>query len=196
MFVPKAHRTCCRRTLRRHSQKLASLHLCIVTPNCITMLLVIIAICGATIQRCSGAWLWLIIILAVVSCTGLFPCFLHLFSNNYPTCFCTSYTCSTLYLLKFLFLYGLVFLIWLQKTAKIPLCQCYKLQRQNCNVGRRGLIWHPPMPLCCDLHSISCYCSLCAQTAACMAALVLLLYLACLHLQIFTLWYTSIHSRQ
>ena len=40
------------------------------------------------------------------------------------------------------------------------------------------------------LHSIS-YCSLCTQTAAWLHAL--LLYLACLQLQTFTLWYPSIY---
>ena len=35
----------------------------------------------ATIQSCSGAWVWLIIILVVVSCTHLFLYFLHLFNS-------------------------------------------------------------------------------------------------------------------
>ena len=36
---------------------------------------------GATLQNCSGAWVWLIIILVIISCTDLFLYFLHLFSN-------------------------------------------------------------------------------------------------------------------
>ena len=32
-------------------------------------------------DSCSGTWVWLIIILVVVSCTDLFLYFLHLFSN-------------------------------------------------------------------------------------------------------------------
>ena len=34
-----------------------------------------------TIQSCSGAWVWLIIMLVIVSCTDLFLYFLYLFSN-------------------------------------------------------------------------------------------------------------------
>ena len=36
---------------------------------------------GATIQSCSGAWVWLITILVVVSCTDLFLYILHLFNS-------------------------------------------------------------------------------------------------------------------
>ena len=36
---------------------------------------------GATIQSCSGAWVWLIIILVVISCTDLFLYFLNLLIN-------------------------------------------------------------------------------------------------------------------
>ena len=45
------------------------------------ILIVIITIYGVTIQSCSGAWVLLIIILAIVCCTGLFLCFLHLFNS-------------------------------------------------------------------------------------------------------------------
>ena len=65
---------------------------------------------GATLQSRSGAWVWLIIILVIVSCTDLFLYFLHLFSNLVAvffipvqrSCPCTFYTCSTLYPFKFL----------------------------------------------------------------------------------------------
>ena len=36
---------------------------------------------GATIQSCSDAWVWLIIIFVIVSCTDLSLYFLHPFSN-------------------------------------------------------------------------------------------------------------------
>ena len=36
---------------------------------------------GVTIQSCSGAWVWLIVILVIISCTDLSLYFLHLFSN-------------------------------------------------------------------------------------------------------------------
>ena len=124
-------------------------------------MLVIIAICGVTIHRCSGAWVWLIIILAIVSCTGLFLCFLHLFTSIYPTCFCTFYTCSTLYLL---FLYGLVFNnLTAENSQNSPLSM---LQIAETKLQCRKTLPNLAIPLCCDLHSISCYCSLCTQTAA------------------------------
>ena len=56
---------------------------------------------GATIQSCSGAWVWLIII---VSCTDLSCIFYRdLFSNFIQLVpgYSFSYTSSTLYLLKF-----------------------------------------------------------------------------------------------
>ena len=36
---------------------------------------------GATLQSCSGSWVWLIIILVIISRTDLFLYFLYLFSN-------------------------------------------------------------------------------------------------------------------
>ena len=36
---------------------------------------------GATLQSCSDAWVWLIIILVIISCTDLFLYFLHLFNS-------------------------------------------------------------------------------------------------------------------
>ena len=62
---------------------------CIVAPNYITIamtLMVIITICGVTIQSCGGAWVWLIIILAIVQvCSYAFTPV----QQFHPTCFCT-----------------------------------------------------------------------------------------------------------
>ena len=56
-----------------------------------------------TMQSCSGAWVWIIIMLVVVSCADLF---LHVLftpvQQFHPTCSRTFYTCSTLYLFTFL----------------------------------------------------------------------------------------------
>ena len=60
----------------RHTH--APLQLCIVAPQIVMITISVIAIVmqfGATIQSCSGAWVWVIIILAIISCTGLFLCF-------------------------------------------------------------------------------------------------------------------------
>ena len=51
---------------------------------------------GVTIQSCSGAWMWLIIILVIISCTDLFLCFLHLFSNLVPVLFTPVQLCTCL----------------------------------------------------------------------------------------------------
>ena len=72
------------------------LQLCIVTPNHIMIampLMVTITLYGATIQGCSGAWVLLITILAIVSCTGLYLSF---------------YTCLTISFLYFLHLFNSV----------------------------------------------------------------------------------------
>ena len=91
----------------------APLRLCIVATNCIAIamtLMVIITICGATIQSWSGAWVWLIIILAIVSCTGLFLCFLYQFSNfiHFYT-FTPVQLCTLLNFFGEKYLYGLVY---------------------------------------------------------------------------------------
>ena len=52
-------------------------------------LLVIITIYGVTIQSCSGAWVWLIIILVIVSCTDLSLYFFTPVQQFHPTCLCT-----------------------------------------------------------------------------------------------------------
>ena len=62
----------------------APLQLCIVAPQIVIITISVIAIAMqfvATIQSRSGAWVWLIIILAIVNCTSLFLYFLHQFSN-------------------------------------------------------------------------------------------------------------------
>ena len=61
-------------------------------------LLVIITIYGVTIQSCSGAWVWLIIILVVVSCTDLSLYFFTPVQQFHPTFLCFYYTNSTLYI--------------------------------------------------------------------------------------------------
>ena len=49
---------------------------------------------GVTLQSCSGAWVWLIITLVIVSCTDLFMYFLHLFSNLVPVLFTPLQLCT------------------------------------------------------------------------------------------------------
>ena len=58
----------------------------------------------------------LIIIVVIVSCTGLSQCFLHLFSNYIQLVCVLFYTCSTLHLFNFfektcIMLHNVVFLV-------------------------------------------------------------------------------------
>ena len=80
----------------------APLQLCIVTPNYITIamtVMVIITICGTTIQSCSGAWVWLIIILAIVqACSYAFTPV----QQFHPACFCTFYLFNSVHFKIFL----------------------------------------------------------------------------------------------
>ena len=64
----------------------APLQLCIVASNqthyqqFAVTLMVITTIYGGTIQSCSGTWVWLLIIIVIINCKGLFLCLLHLFN--------------------------------------------------------------------------------------------------------------------
>ena len=51
---------------------------------------------GATLQSCSGAWVWLIIIHVIVSCTNFFLYFLHLLNNLVPVLFTPVQLCTLL----------------------------------------------------------------------------------------------------
>ena len=73
----------------------APLQLCSVAPLLLQIQF------GVTLQSCSGAWVWLIIIL-VLSVVQTCPCTFTPVQQFHSTCPRTFYTGSTLYLLKFL----------------------------------------------------------------------------------------------
>ena len=72
---------------------------------------------GAIVQSCSGAWVWLIITLAIISCTDLSLYFYTCSANSSKLSLYTSYICSTLYLFK---IFGKILIITVHPRLSEP----------------------------------------------------------------------------
>ena len=107
---------------------------------------------GATIQSWSGAWVWLIIMPVIVSCTDLFLYFLYLFSNFIqlvPILFTPVQLCTFLnfgeifYMSSFtpILLYIVVWASELLFLLSLGLILHYNCSQSQCRLFSAHMVW-------------------------------------------------------